>query len=104
MSILQDAKMWAVDATMLGKDALHVHVGLLVMFAVAIGLRRSLSHPLPLCAAALAAVSGEIWDIADTLGEGRDPVLAANLKDVLNTIFWPAILFALARFTTVLDR
>ncbi|PWG01942.1 hypothetical protein [Sphingosinicella humi] len=104
MSLFQDAKLLLVEATNLSKDALHIYVGLGVMLLAAILLRRSLKDWRPLAAAALAAVAGEVWDVIDTLSHGGTPRWSLNWKDVWNTLFWPMMLFVLARFTSVLRR
>lgn len=104
MSHFQTAKILAAEATSLGKDALHVYVGLGVMLFVAIAFKRSLKDWQPLAAVLLAALAGEIWDVIDTFSHGGTPKWNANWKDVWNTMFWPVILFGLARFTRVLKR
>ena len=104
MSIFQSAKLFLVEATDLSKDALHIYVGLGVMLLVVIVLRKSLADWRPLAAVALAAVAGELWDVIDTLSHGGTPRWSLNGKDVCNTMFWPTILFGLARFTRILKR
>ena len=104
MSVLQQAKLFVMEVTHLAKDALHIYVGLGVMFAVAILLRKSLKDWQPIAAVLLAAVAGEVWDVIDTFAHGGTPRFDANGKDVWNTMFWPTILFLLARFTKVLKR
>ncbi len=104
LSIFQSAKLAAIEATNLSKDALHIYVGLGVMLFVVIVLRKSLRDWQPLAAVLLAALAGEIWDVADTYTHGGTPCFDANWKDIWNTLFWPAVLFGLARFTRVLKR
>jgi hypothetical protein len=104
MSPFQSAKLFIVEATSLSKDALHVYVGLSVMFLVVIAFRRSIADWRPLAAVVLAAFAGEAWDLFDTWMHGGKPRFSLNGKDVWNTMFWPTILFALARFTRVLKR
>jgi hypothetical protein len=104
MSVLQSAKLVLMDVTNLAKDALHIYVGMAVMLVVAIAFKRSLSDWRPLAAVALASVAGEIWDVIDTFSHGGRPRWNANWKDIWNTMFWPTILFGLARFTRVLKR
>jgi hypothetical protein len=104
VSVLQSAKLVLMELTNLGKDALHIYVGMGVMLVVAIGFKRSLSDWRPLAAVALASVAGEIWDVIDTFSHGGRPRWDANWKDIWNTMFWPTILFGLARFTRVLKR
>ena len=104
MSFLQSAKLVVMDFTHLAKDALHVYVGMGVMLFVAIAFKRSLSDWRPLAAVALASIASEVWDLIDTFSHGGTPHWDANWKDVWNTMFWPTILFGLARFTRVLKR
>lgn len=104
MSLFQNFKLLLIEATNLGKDALHIYVGLCVMLGVAILFRRSLRDWQPLAAVLAAALAGELWDVIDTYAHGGRPRFNANWKDVWNTMFWPTILFLLARFTHVLKR
>ena len=104
MSFFQSTKIFLSEVTSLGKDALHIYVGLAVMLLVVIVFKKPLSDWRPIAAVALASVAGEIWDVIDTFSHGRTPKWNANWKDVWNTMFWPTILFGLARFTKVLKR
>jgi len=104
VSILQSAKIVLMQATNLSKDALQVYVGLTVMLAAAILFKRSLADWRPIAAVALASVAGEIWDVMDTVGHGGRPRWSGNWKDIWNTMFWPLILFSLARFTRIFKR
>ena len=104
MSPLQSAKLVILDLAGLGKDALHVYVGLTVMFAFAALFRLSLKDPRPLVAVLLTALAGEVWDVIDTYGANLRPIWAGNTHDVWNTMFWPAVLFLLARYTRVMTR
>ena len=74
------------------------------MLFVVIVFRKSLRDWQPLAAVLLAALAGEIWDLIDTYSHGGTPRFDANWKDVWNTLFWPTLLFGLARFTRVLKR
>ena len=93
-----------MEASNLSKDALHVYVGLAVMLLVVLVLKRSLGDWRPLAAVAFASIAGELWDVIDTFSHGGRPSWQANWKDIWNTMFWPTILFGLARFTKVLKR
>ena len=104
MSPFQSFKHLLVEATSLSKDALHIYVGLGVMLLVVILFKKSLRDWRPLAAVAVASIAGELWDIVDTLGHGGTPRWNANWKDVWNTMFWPTVLFGLARFTRILKR
>ena len=104
MSVLQSAKLFLLEATNLSKDALHVYVGLTVLLVAVIAFKRSLGDWRPIAAVAFASVAGEVWGVIDTLTHGATPKWDANWKDVWNTMFWPLVLFALARWTRLLKR
>ena len=87
-----------MSAVSLQKDALHVYVGLAVMLATALVLRKPLSSPLPWLVAAAAAMAGETWDLWDDHAAGRAFALGASLHDLVNTLFWPTVLLILARW------
>ncbi len=95
MSALQSAKLVLMDATGLAKDALHIHVGLIVFFAAALIFRWPLRSWRPWA----AALAGEAWDLWESLSEGRRILLWANWKDVWNTMLWPSAILLLARGT-----
>lgn len=104
MSVFQSAKLFLLDVTDLSKDALDVYVGLGVMLLVVILLRRSLADWRPLAAVALVALAGELWDFFDTWMHGGNPRVSLDAKAIWNTMFWPTVLFLLARFSRVLKR
>jgi hypothetical protein len=104
MGLFQSTKLVLIEATSLGKDALHIYVGLGVMLFVAIAFKKPLSDWRPILAVALASIAGELWDVIDTFSHGGRPRWSGNSKDIWNTLFWPTVLFLLARFTRVLKR
>jgi hypothetical protein len=52
----------------------------------------------------VAALTGEAWDLRDSLVYHTPIELGGNLKDVLDTLFWPTVLVLLARSTRVFKR
>jgi len=100
-STVQDIKWAIVELTGLSKDALHVYVGLGVLFAVAAVSRRRLRSIIPLLVVLAVAFAGELLDLRDDLaGTGRWR-WRSSLYDVMNTLFWPTIIWLLARFTAL---
>lgn len=100
-STVQTIKMAIVAFTGLEKDALHIYVGLGIFFAVAFLSRNSIKTFKPLLAVLIVAVLGELLDMRDDLASLGYWRWGASLHDIVNTLFWPAILFSLARATTV---
>lgn len=104
VSVFQDVKIWLILTFDLSRDALHIYIGLIVFLGAAALFRRSLGSWLPVSAAIAAAFAGEAWDWIDDAGLGREHVYYSQIHDLWNTIFWPAALFLLARFTMLLKR
>lgn len=103
VSSFHTTKLLVMEVTGLSKDALHVYVGLIVFFATAVLLKRSLADWRPIAMVLLASLAGELWDIVIAFAL-NETMWADSWKDLLNTLFWPAAIFVLARRTTVLRR
>ena len=97
-------KLWLVDATGLPQDALHVYLGLIIFLGFAAVFRLSLRDWRPITAVLLAVLAGEAWDLADMYRTGEAPRWGMSGHDVWNTMFWPLVLFILARWSGVLKR
>ena len=104
MSYFQSARAFLSDVGDLSSDAFQISLGLAVMLVVVVAFRKSLADWRPLAAVALAALAGTLWGGIDALTHGATPQWSLDGKAVWNTMFWPAILFGLARFTRVLKR
>lgn len=104
MSGYQGFKLGLQSYLHLAKDALHVHVGLIVFLGSALIFRWSLKSWKPWLIAVAAAVAGEVWDLRDTLVRDAPLQLAGQAKDLVSTILWPTLLVLLARYTKVLKR
>lgn len=99
MSPLQAVKYWLVGHLTLAKDALHIYVGLIVLFGVALIFRWPLRSWKPWAAVLAVALAGEIWDLRDSYVHQTPIRLWANWHDIWNTMFWPSAIVLLARFT-----
>jgi|SRR5687768_13552549 hypothetical protein len=75
------------------EDLLHVHAGLLIFVVAALVLRRKMRSPIPLALVAFFAVLNEVFDM---LAGGSHRALEPYV-DIANTMFWPTVLFLLAR-------
>lgn len=104
MSVFQQAKVFLGNFMHLGKDALHIYVGLALFLGSALLFRWPLKSWKPWLVAVAGAIVGEAWDLIDIVNNGRRFLWASQAKDALNTIFWPTILLLLARWTRVLKR
>jgi hypothetical protein len=104
MSAFQESKLALMSAVGLGRDALHIYVGLSVMLIAAALFRLPLRDWRPWTAALLAALAGEAWDLIDTAPGRRLGLLPRSWHDLWNTMFWPTVLLLLARYTKLLKR
>ncbi|MDP5278051.1 hypothetical protein Q9Q95_03880 [Sphingomonas sp. DG1-23] len=104
MSLLQTAKFWLVQHLGLAKDALHIHIGLLLFVGSALVFRWPIRSWKPWAVALAATLLGEGWDLRDSV-TARTPIdLWANLHDLWNTMLWPSLLVVLARTTALLGE
>jgi hypothetical protein len=88
----------------LSKDALHVHLGLLIMLLVIIVLRKSPASFVPwLCVLGLELLN-ETLDLLHAHPGHMELSLLGGLKDIVNTMLWPTVILLLARYTKVLRR
>jgi len=92
--------IWIGDGTGAPDTVLHIHAGMAVLLFVRVLTGRSLATPWPLLAVYLAELVNEILDY---FAHGK--IMPDTLSDVLNTIFWPTVLFIGLRFRRArLDR
>ena len=101
MSVFQHAKLLLVDISHLAKDALHIYVALLVFFGSCLQFRWKASQIKPLLLVLVAALAGEAWDLRDQIVYGDPFEPDGHLKDVINTLAVPTIVFLLARYSAV---
>jgi uncharacterized membrane protein YpjA len=98
-SINQWARQYGVwkyeisQATGASEDLLHVHVGLALFVVSGVLLRRRMHSPLPLIVVAIFAVLNEVVDyFGEFEAQPSEPFI-----DIANTLFWPSVLFVIAR-------
>jgi hypothetical protein len=80
------------DATGATEDLLHVHFGVLIFVVVAVVFRRRMHSWWPVSMVWAFALTNELVDYF-----AMDWQADTSALDVLNTIFWPTILFLVAR-------
>lgn len=102
MSWLQEMKLLLMGGTGLSKDALHVYVGLAV-FVLALTRWRIGSLP-PMLLVLGVALAGEAWDLVDNIRTEVPMQWAGHWHDIWNTLFWPAVLTGLGRWTGLFRR
>ena len=76
------------------EDLLHLHAGLIIFFAAALFLRHRMRSRVPIALVYIFAFGNEAIDAYSPAGGAT---LTGSVVDILNTIFWPTLLFLLAR-------
>jgi hypothetical protein len=87
---------WIGDGTGAPDTVLHIHAGMAILLVARLVTRRSLATLIPLSFVYLAEFMNEV---ADRLGHGQ--WMPDTLSDVLNTVFWPTVLFVGLRLRAV---
>ncbi len=100
-SAVQSAKLVVVSILGLSKDALHMHIGLLVFVAVSYIVRKRFRAAVPLLAVLAAACLGEIFDARDDIASLGIWRWRSSLYDISNTMFWPVVLSGLIRLGVI---
>lgn len=93
VAVYSGIKAWLTASTGATEDLLHVHTGLLIFVLAALLLRRKMRSPIPLALVAFFAVLNEVFDwLAGDSHRALEPYV-----DIANTLFWPTVLFLVAR-------
>lgn len=98
ISQFQQFKLNVIQLTDLSRDALHLYAGLIIFFMVALLHRRQLSSKLAIAAVVLVAFAAELFDARDDIFIRGYWRVGASLPDIVNTVFWPLIIWLMARF------
>ena len=101
MSTFQSIKLWLVGNLGLAKDALHVHIVLLVFFGCALIFRWPLRSWKPWAVALTVALAGEALDLRDSSFQKMTIDLWGNWKDVWNAMIWPTAILVMAHTSTL---
>ena len=97
VSVFKGVKLAIEAATGLSTDALHVYVGLSIFLLAKLALPKHLNKLLPLAFVVVAAVMGELLDMRDDINNLGYWRWQASLHDLVNTVFWPFILYVFIR-------
>ena len=79
-------------------DAVHVLAGVAIQVAVAMLIRRTLAHWLPLTVVIMLEFANEANDLLQEQWPSAAMQLGEGMKDILLTLAVPVCLFLLARF------
>ena len=99
MSEYQNAKLIILSILEISKDAIHIHIGLIVFFAAVVLWRKGAIDACCLVPVVIVASLMEMLDLRDdymSVDRIRMVAVTASIHDLLNTLFWPVIIVVLA--------
>lgn len=94
----QQLKLDIIDTAGLAKDAMHVHIGLLVFVAVRLLWRWRGGWVIAWLAALAVAGTGEWLDYLGNLDATPTPSDPEHWHDIWNTMLWPTIFLVIGRW------
>lgn len=95
---LQASKTAIIDATGLGKDALHIYFALALFVAVRLVWRRRFGWALAWLAVLAMALLVEWLDLQGESLAGALQPDSAHWHDIWNSMFWPTVLALVGRW------
>ena len=102
--MIEALKTQIVMLTGVSRDALHTQLGLLIFFLAAMLLGKSAGNWLPVSVVVLAALVVEVFDRMRDLSSYGVWDTKASIHDVINTVFWPLILFLMVKAGLVFKK
>lgn len=97
-ALFETRKMSIIEATGLGKDALHVYFGLTLFLVVRLAWRGRGGSIAAWLAVLAMACGGEWLDLTVEYGRSAIQPDAAHWHDIWNTMFWPTVLVIVDRW------
>ena len=99
MSEYQNAKLIILSILEISKDAIHIHIGLIVFFAAVVLWRKGSIDVRCLIPVVIVASVMEMLDLREdyrSLDRFRMAAVTASIHDLINTLFWPVAIVVLA--------
>lgn len=97
-SLFEDRKLSIIEASGLGKDALHIYFGLALFLAVRLMWRWRGGWIVAWLAVVAMACGGEWLDMTAEHSRSTIQPDVAHWHDIWNTIFWPTVLLLIGRW------
>ena len=85
----------------LSKDAMHIYIGLSVLLLLVLFTRKSLGLLKNLIPVLIVAILMEAFDLRDDFSSFGHFRWSASFHDILNTVFWPALLIVFFKFRLI---
>lgn len=95
INVFQAVKTFLTSTLHIQRDALHIHVGLLLFFVLSGLFRGPHRFRYALLVTVGLCLLGEVFDTAHSVDIGRRILWFDSCKDVFNTLFWPVFLYVM---------
>ncbi|WP_106639872.1 hypothetical protein [Allosphingosinicella vermicomposti] len=99
-----DIKIFVEAYTGLERDALHVHLALLLYLLAMFIFRQTRRSRLPWLVVLAVELLNEMFDIRRAQMGGSPIAWDEGLKDLWNTMLWPTVLLVIGRYTTLFEH
>jgi hypothetical protein len=100
-STYQLVKIHVLSFFDLTKDAMHIYIGLSALLLWVLFRRRSLGLLKNLIPVLIVAILMEAFDLRDDFTSFGHFRWSASLHDILNTMFWPAVVIVLFKYRLI---
>lgn len=105
----QNFKIQVIELTGLERDALHIYVGIGVFLLSLLITRPFIQRyftrlNIALIVATFFALLGEYLDLSHSYPHITGEHLADSIHDIINTCFWPYVLYVVNRWTSLFNK
>ena len=101
ISFYQNLKLTIISIIDLSKDAIHIHVGLVVFFLVVLLWKKGRFEMICILPVLVIACLMEALDLRDDLNSLGYMRWSASVHDIVNTVLWPVVVTFLAKVKVI---
>lgn len=99
-----DFKIFLEQYSGLERDALHIHIAILLYLLAMALFRQTRRSRIPWLIVLAIEIANEIFDIRRNLARGEALAYAESAKDLWNTMLWPTVLLFVGRYTSLFEH
>ncbi|QPQ55094.1 hypothetical protein IC614_00235 [Allosphingosinicella flava] len=96
-----DVKVFIEHYTGLERDALHIHLAILLYLCAMFVFRQTRRSRIPWLVVLAFEILNELFDLRWQQIQGTSLAWHESLKDLWNTMLWPTALLFIGRYTTL---
>lgn len=99
-----DVKIFIEHYTGLERDALHIHLAILLYLCAMFVFRQTRRSRIPWLVVLAFEILNELFDLRWQQMQGAPLAWHESLKDLWNTMLWPTVLLLIGRYTTLFEH